>query len=330
MDLVKIKKVFSELGLKSYMYDIDITLPIAYRKKFNLQRLDLEHSPYLLIIEKRRGSLENFIEQAEYISSRSNLPYILVFTQLLDEERKLLLRARISFIDYRGNLFLPELGMALRKNISVITQEKFTPSEQLVLAYLLSFVSNDFELDMIENMTKLSKPSIYRALKKFSTLGWLFSEYGHYALKKSPIDIFEESKLYLFNPIKKTIYFDEYDFQEQIESNTIHYVNAGLMALSDKSNLVEPKRTIAIENRIFRELEKKQTLRYYEEIYPGMIEVQLWDYRPFEVEGTVDFLSLYTSIDDEGDDRIQQALETFYQSTLSYGNYREEHNGHSS
>lgn len=305
MKIEPLRKIFDKLGIDVNFFDLDISLPLAYQAKFDMKGIRFyDQLTYLLVKETRPGTLESFIQQAEFIGEKSGLDYILTFTTITNEDKRLLLKARIPFADSKGNLFLPELGLVLAKQKEVIFKEKFKPSEQLIFSYIIGFAKEKLDLTEIQNVTGISVPTIYRSLRKFVSQNWLGSEYGEYYLKKSKREIYEEGEAFLFDPIKQKIYIEEQDLDKLWIENRKQYGYAGHFALSKISMLDETKKAVAMSSKDFNQVMKRVTMDYYEKPIPGLIELQLWYYTPIIVDNMIDPFSLYVSLKDDEDPRV--------------------------
>ncbi|MGX7197603.1 hypothetical protein [Enterococcus olivae] len=309
MKLNILKKVFSDLGISTNEFDITLNLPMAYKNRYELLGLEVNEKEYVLVKEVRQNSLENFVKQAEYIGDMIGSSYILVFSAISNQNRSLLLKARIPFIDYKGSLFLPQLGIVLNKNLEFFETKKFSPSEQLVFIYLMNQSRKEIVLEEIMDKTKLSKPSIYRVLKRFSNQGWLLSEYGEYIFRKSRKEIFSESQKFLFNPIKKTVYLDSSGREKLDRFKAPIYTIAGTLALAKLSMLAEDREIFAISNKKFNWIVKNEPISYYETSLEGFTELQIWRYEPIKNQNNiVDPISLYLTLKDSTDPRIELEL----------------------
>lgn len=122
-----LNKIFGNLGLEEPVQEVVLDLPIVYQKKYTLSEVNLDNEGFILIKENRRGALEHFVKQAEFISRQYNGKYVLAFNTTIEDEKKLLLKARISFVDYRGNLFIPKLGLILNKEVEKIIEKTGLP-----------------------------------------------------------------------------------------------------------------------------------------------------------------------------------------------------------
>ena len=87
---------------------------------------------------------------------------------------------------------------------------------------------------------------------------------------------------------------------------------AGLSALAHYSMLAEPENSsIALSREVWKSLQKKATVRRTLADEPGALTVEVWNYTPtlFAQDGWVDRLSLYLSLKDTEDERVQDALD---------------------
>lgn len=309
-----LNKNFENLGIEQPVQEVVLDLPIAYQKKYTLAEVKLDNEGFILIKENRRGALESFVKQAEFISRRYNGKYVLVFNTIKEDEKKLLIKARIPFVDYRGNLFIPKLGLILNKEVEKIKNKQFTASEQLIFTYIL--VSGldygaSLEVEKIVEKTRLSIATVYRVLKKFTRYGWLHTKHGTYTIDKEVTTIFIVAKEYLFNPIKKVIYIDELNF-EKIQKSKKNWGYAGTYALSRISHLLENNVAIAMSASTVKKMMREDDLEIHDSklfLNNKMIELELWHYAPVVKNEMVDILSLYMTLKDTEDPRIEKELQ---------------------
>jgi hypothetical protein len=110
---------------------------------------------------------------------------------------------------------------------------------------------------------------------------------------------------YLNTPVRKRLYVDS-----SLETGNGNL--AGQSALSRYTMLAEPKVAVfafsADEWRVRMQSDKILELTLPE---PAALEIELWKYSPaqFAHEGKVDRLSLYLSLKDKTDERVQSALD---------------------
>lgn len=320
MNEIKLKKVFESMALSVGIEPMNIKLPLAFSHRYELLSLSFleEDLSLLLIKEQRSGSIESLIQQAEKISKTVGNPYILVFTEISAETRTLLLKARISFIDYKGNVFVPQLGLLLNKLESQIAaiEGKFSPSEQAVMISLLLNHKKAINPTEIKHTTGVSIPTIYRTFKRFEQRNWIDSEHGKHSLKRTPIEIYEECSKFLINPKKDSVFLDNSKWDCLVESNLGHTQMklAGESALSQLSMLDNSDQIFAVSQKAFREFRKSEGLSskgILDKKIGQMTELELWEYAPIDSykERTVDPISLYLTIKDTDDPRIELELD---------------------
>ena len=174
MNFKKIISIFQSFYINVSVEKIALTLPISFEKRFQYVQMKFHKESFLLIKEKRRGSLNSFVTQARTIGRKASMDVILVFSKLSDNEKKQLLQARVPFVDFKGNLFFPPLGLALNANHDVEVFKELTPSEQLTwIAFLLTKGQKVVDVDLLSQITGLPNSTIYRCLRTFKTLNWL-------------------------------------------------------------------------------------------------------------------------------------------------------------
>lgn len=107
------------------------------------------------------------------MGEKANMNVVLVFSKLSDSEKKQLLQARIPFVDFKGNLFFPPLGLVLNAN-DTESHKELTSREQLTwIAFLLTKGQKVVDVDLLSQVTGLPNSTIYRCLRNFKTLDWL-------------------------------------------------------------------------------------------------------------------------------------------------------------
>jgi DNA-binding MarR family transcriptional regulator len=225
--------------------------------------------------------------------------------------RRRLMGYKIPFIVPGNQLYLPDLGIDLREYFK--KQQKpdkmLTPQAQFVLlAYLL-------RRPAIDKWTASSLAAIFQTTR-MTTGRAIDNLAGHELIEIIPkgrereiqfIDtgkgLWEKALPALSSPVNKRRCFETFPLSGILLS--------GLSALSAQTMLAEPKRKVlAISHTDWN--------RKYRSIAGGTvpaedapIEVELWRYdpKPLSVNNIVDPLSLYLSLKDEPDERIEQARE---------------------
>lgn len=326
MNFKKIISIFQSFYINVSVEKIALTLPISFEKRYQYAKMKFHKESFLLIKEKRRGSLNSFVTQARTMGRKASMDVILVFSKLSDNEKKQLLQARLPFVDFKGNLFFPPLGLALNANDDVEVFKELTPSEQLTwIAFLLTKGQKVVDVDLLSQITGLPNSTIYRCLRTFKTLNWLNKPNKLYTYTASKKELFLKSESFLFNPIKKRLLLSDFDLKKiQSESRLLY---GGTYALSYLTFLAESDEnsSYVISQRQFNKL----SLPLSQHILEGKV-LEIWRYSPFVSEFWNDFketqdrqfvdpISLYLTLKDDDDDpRVEEEVEALKNNILQY------------
>ena len=325
MNFKKIISIFQSFYINVSVEKIALTLPISFEKRFQYAKMKFHKESFLLIKEKRRGSLNSFVTQARTIGRKASMDVILVFSKLSDNEKKQLLQARVPFVDFKGNLFFPPLGLALNANHDVEVFKELTPSEQLTwIAFLLTKGQKVVDVDLLSQITGLPNSTIYRCLRTFKTLNWLNKPNKLYAYTASKKELFLKSESFLFNPIKKRLLLSDFDLNKIQSDSRLLY--GGTYALSYLTFLAESDEnsSYVISQRQFNKL----SLPLSQHILEGKV-LEIWRYSPFVSEFWNDFketqdrqfvdpISLYLTLKDDDDPRVEEEIEALKNNILQY------------
>ena len=325
MNIKKIISIFQSFYINVSVEKIALTLPISFEKRYQYAKMKFHKESFLLIKEKRRGSLNSFVTQARTMGRKASMDVILVFSKLSDNEKKQLLQARVPFVDFKGNLFFPPLGLALNANDDVEVFKELTPSEQLTwIAFLLTKGQKVVDVDLLSQITGLPNSTIYRCLRTFKTLNWLNKPNKLYAYTASKKELFLKSESFLFNPIKKRLLLSDFDLNKIQSDSRLLY--GGTYALSYLTFLAESDEnsSYVISQRQFNKL----SLPLSQHILEGKI-LEIWRYSPFVSEFWNDFketqdrqfvdpISLYLTLKDDDDPRVEEEIEVLKSNILHY------------
>lgn len=325
MNIKKIISIFQSFYINVSVEKIALTLPISFEKRYQYAKMKFHKESFLLIKEKRRGSLNSFVTQARTMGRKASMDVILVFSKLSDNEKKQLLQARVPFVDFKGNIFFPPLGLALNANDDVEVFKELTPSEQLTwIAFLLTKGQKVVDVDLLSQITGLPNSTIYRCLRTFKTLNWLNKPNKLYAYTASKKELFLKSESFLFNPIKKRLLLSDFDLNKIQSDSRLLY--GGTYALSYLTFLAESDEnsSYVISQRQFNKL----SLPLSQHILEGKI-LEIWRYSPFVSEFWNDFketqdrqfvdpISLYLTLKDDDDPRVEEEIEALKNNILQY------------
>ena len=259
------------------------------------------------------------------MGEKASMDVILVFSKLSDIEKKQLLQARVPFVDFKGNLFFPPLGLVLNANDDVALSKELTPSEQLTwISFLLTKSRKVVDVDLLSQVTGLPNSTIYRCLRTFKTLDWLNKPNKLYTYTASKKELFLKSESHLFNPIKKRLLLPDVDLKNIKSASRLLY--GGTYALSYLTFLAESDEngSYVISQRQFNKL----SLPLSQHVLEGKV-LEIWRYSPFVSEFWNDFkenqdrqfvdpISLYLTLKDDDDPRVEEEIEALKNNILQY------------
>lgn len=282
-----------------------------YRGKFNEETMC-----FLLPKDNTELTPSQCRKYAERIGEALGLPIVFILQTVLYVNRKRLIEQGVYFVVSNKYAFLPTLLVSSlerekkRKRGSVLS-----PAAQYILLYYLQ--SQMGSICTIRDFLKVvpfSYQSIGRALVDLENFGLCKSEVIPNVEKR--ISFIEDKKElwnkgleYMRTPIKRVVYVDG-------ELPVATTVISGINALSHYSHLnPERRKTVAIYDKDYNKSFKDIQDIYEDE---GDTRIEIWIYPPgmFPSSGYVDKLSLYLSMQNIHDARVEKELEIIIEKML--------------
>jgi len=226
---------------------------------------------------------------------------------LIYYERNRMLSRGVYFIVSDKYAFLPFLIINAR-TAEISEKSSLTPVAQYILFYHLQIMSLDGKTyKYIEQFVPYKYITISRALKVLEqfSLCELKRDIGgsitvHFIADSKAL--WEKAQPYLINPVKEVWYCD--DIRTDNELCVCSY-----NALAQYSSL-NPDHTLmfALEKEPFKEM-KSSNLLYGLNKMDGHIKIEVWEYPPIGLKKVVDKLSLYMTLKNDSDARVENELE---------------------
>ncbi|MBZ0265745.1 MarR family transcriptional regulator [bacterium] len=241
----------------------------------------------------------------------SNFEVLFLDGQVTAYNRKRLVEQKIPFVIPGNQIYLPMLAIDFReyyrKLKNVISQ--FSPSTQTVILYIL----HNFDVQSL-TPTKLAEKLDYSPM----TLTRVFDEIetleiataihqGRERLlqiNSSKKEFWNNAMPYLCNPVKKRMWIHAKNFRWL-------KLRSGLSALAEYSMLNQPaKEVFALSMKEWRFHRQHEEIVEIPPQDPEATEIEIWSYAPeiFTSNSVVDPFSLFLSLQDESDERVQQAI----------------------
>lgn len=255
-------------------------------------------------------SVDQIQKQIKQINKLTNNQIVLCYKEITRYRRKSLIDHKIAFVIEDGQMYLPFLGLDLKKVQQNAEEETkvFTTNAQIAYLYFL------YNKDEIINTTDFAKKfgcnimaasralnELYRANLVNYELKGVTGRSKEYQRIADP-DYFLKGRNYLKSPVRKIIY---------TKTKPALALTAGMEALANLSMINPPGHPVVAIGRTKLNREEIEVVQDKDIIKDSkLVEVELWDYDPrLFSNNNVDLLSLYASLKEESDERVEHALE---------------------
>ena len=248
-------------------------------------------------VKKHMNRIENIDESSA----------VLVLDSVTSRYKEYLIREHIPFIVEGKQIYLPFMAVYLQERCDSdkTADSRLIPSAQLMLLnYIYNGCGEQTSASAAERLG-LTATSVSRASRQLVKLGILKSKtIGVQKIlytDKTPAELFEFSKKYLLNPVKKTIYVSKSEINEKL-------VYGSYSALAEYS-MLNPSQPEYFAAKSISKYEKTASGKLYDQT--EQCAVELWRYDPEILSdgNCADRLSVALSLRDSVDERIEEAVE---------------------
>jgi hypothetical protein len=276
--------------------------------RFTYYTAIFDHKELCVIQAKNNKSLTplKYRKLTEQIENATGMPVVILKESLAYYERERFIDQGVYFIVSDKYAFLPTLIANVRIKEKGKQPEKLIPAAQYILLYhLLDNNNKVYTIRGLETIMPYNYLAISRAIINLENLRLCKTGKDNAGMKiiyfeYTKRELWEQSQKYLSSPVKKILYSDivpEGGFSI-----------SGINALSYYSHLnPEQYETMAIWDRQFSESSMP-----YNDI-EGIYKIEIWKYPAFMPNRSdnknVDKLSLYLSMKDNPDARVEKELE---------------------
>jgi hypothetical protein len=291
-------------------------LPFLLRDRYDFFIIPILKTRCLLMIPKGKEELTPAIVRKHWEMTKEKWEDEVIYVpqSLSSINRKRLIEQKVPFVVPGNQLYLPGMGMDLREYFKKanVVQKTFSPATQLII---LDALVNGFKGTMNGNQLAkrfgYSLMTITRALNEIEATGLgVVQVQGRerklkYDLSKK--DLWDKALPHLQNPDK----MHSLAYEKNLKLGPDKII-AGLTALARYSNLAEPKeKNYALSTDRFNSIKNKDKLLNPNDNSAQTAWLEVWRYDPKRLskESVVDPFSLYLSLRDKEDERVQQALE---------------------
>lgn len=292
-------------------------LPLFLRERFDFQSIQLFGKRYVLAFEKEGwdaespGEYENIVD---LIQPKFRDTVALVISQLPSYARNRMVRLGIPFIVPGSQTFLPPALIDLRERFTQPKskkRKKLTPAAQcLVLFHLQCQSLENLALRDIAEKIGYSPIMLTKVKNELVATGaCITARKGRSIVLEFTTGgrkLWETVQPVLSSPVKKSlwVHWDEPCYPA---------LTAGLTALSKKTIMSDDRLpTYALQSTTFQANLERGLFRGCNGQEEANLRLESWSYNPllFGNTKTVDPLSLFLSLRDFPDERVQEQLET--------------------
>jgi phosphoribosylformylglycinamidine (FGAM) synthase PurS component len=300
-------------------------LPMYIHETFKLYSINLFTTGIILAELKNEDklSIQQTEKQVQQIKNLLNLKVVVVLENVQAYNRKRLIEKGINFIVPGKQLYMPDMLIDLRESfVHPKTKQKnetLLPSAQFLLIYHIIHRNQQWKLEEhpfkeIAQKLAYTPMAITNAIDnlKYHELIEVEGEkekFIRFRYDRHELWNIAHQQNLLVNPVIKTVYVDE-------KPESLFLLQSNASALPEYTDL-NPSRQeyFAIEKTVFYGLQKSNALLNMNE-YEGRYALEVWKYNPLTLvdelpndSAVVDPLSLYLSVKESRDERIEMALE---------------------
>ena len=263
----------------------------------------------------RRDSLKHTLNQLEIATA---MPVAFAFDTLSDFQRRNLVEEGIPFVSASSIFYLPFLGIAYRRRKYTASQKplkkgeilpKLTASAQAFFLFMLYKVK-DSKISKTEaaKMNGLTPMSVSRYCKELLDRGLIKETREGQTIQitcaATGRALFDKALPYLISPVKKELlYLPSKAFDKMPK--------AGESALAQRSLLAQPKADVVACGPHAAPIDEKDIAKENRGLLSdNFVQLQVWKYdpQPLMQNNRLDTVSLYMSLKDSPNERVQACL----------------------
>ena len=288
-------------------------LPLFLQQRYRFFEAALLGTRLLFMFDKTEAeeSPAAIRKHLDQVKARWPEPVVYVRQRVTAYNRKRLIEQKVPFIVPGNQMYLPMLGIELREHFKGRRPDtrRFSPATQVVLIHAL--LRDTTHLGPTELAARLgySVMTMSRALNELEAAELTepspTGRKRHLLLKGAKPAVWKKAQEFLRSPVAGR-HSVRMEHRQELPGPL-----AGLSALAHYSTLTEPQGTvIAVSREGWRTLLKQQAAVEIPVDEPDGLVVEVWNYAPtlFASSGIVDRLSLYLSLRETKDERVEAAL----------------------
>ncbi len=291
-------------------------LPYFLRDLYTFYEVSILGTPILLMVavDEKEQTPATVRKHMILVKGKWGNEVVYLHPSIPSYNRKRLIEHKVPFVVPGNQMYLPLLGIDLREHFKKIrsTPSKISPSTQaVILSSLLSEGEQDYTPSRLANKLGYSAMTLTRAFDELESvgLGEVSMEGRERILRFNEVNkaLWEKAKGLMSSPVKRRTYIK---FLKSGRPGVL----AGLTALSHYT-LLSPPSTPTCALSIEEWNAMKQHNDFTEMTIPepetNIFQAEIWNYLPrlFAESEVVDRFSLFLSLRDNKDERVESALQ---------------------
>jgi len=303
------------------------SLPFFIKEAYNFYRATFYGQEFILVEvkEEKPYTTLQIEKNLQQIKNGLKTKIVLVAENITAINRKRLIEKGVNFIVPGKQLFLPDLLIDLRENFRTgernRQKEKLLPSAQFILLYKILHRQENFEQKSFKELAEkfgYTQMAITNAVENLRYHELCRVEGGkekNIYFDKEIAHLWHDALPLMINPVLKRVYVDD-------KPQKPFLLMCNVSALPEYSNMSPSNQQYyAIEKNLFYSLERAGQWENLNED-EGRYCLEIWKYDPMRLaekiteDGNVDPLSLYLSLKDTNDERIEMALDTIIEKNI--------------
>ncbi|MDH0646381.1 hypothetical protein N5D48_06570 [Pseudomonas sp. GD03858] len=315
----------SVLGVTAHLEPMQIRVPYTVQDSYKTYELSIptgKNSALKIMLLVARDEVDypgivKLQKHIELVRKATNQVIAYVCRSMSIPDRRSLITHQVNFIQPGFQMFIPEIALDLRESFRQRREQgeiaALLPAAQAMLLSCLYAGKTDeayFTTNALLGDLNYSRVTLSKAVEQLTSLEVITPAksdlpWKTYAFEGSPAEVFRKARQYLRSPVRKTV---------GITRNTIPMAPgvylAGETALAKYTMLAEPEQAVwGMTKKVFNDMLAHRAFEVVESVDAIEEWVEIWAY-PSLTESTciADAASLFLSLDDAPDERIQIAL----------------------
>ncbi len=302
------------LAISPFKWQTQARLPLFLRKGYAFFEIEMLGLPCLLMADQADTSPSAAVirKHVDQVRLKWNGEIVYVRDQLASYQRKRLIEQKVPFIVPGNQMYLPMLGIDLREHFRQLRTSSPTLSPATQAVVLQAILRDDDGVytpaDLAERLgyTKMTMTRAFNELEA-GNLATITKQGRQRCLEfpGSRRDLWKRALPLLRSPVSHRRRVQSFPSPRLGQA-------AGLSALAHLSMLATPSiATVAISSKQWKVLQENGDCSLAAIDDPGVCEVEIWTYDPclLSNEPMVDRLSLFLSLRDQEDERVEVAID---------------------